>query len=119
MLPYLAGVAFLPFPAAMMGHYFDNPVAVSLFALNMAIVSFLEWVLLRRAHADDLFLQPLTSAGYRWASLGALTTVLVFLLSIPVMWINTVLGLLFWFLNTPIGIYLNGHAPEPEGGAGG
>ncbi|HEX8771946.1 MAG TPA: TMEM175 family protein, partial [Acidimicrobiales bacterium] len=65
MLPYLAGVAFLPFPAALMGHYFENPVAVSLFAVNMAVVSFLEWVLLRQVHADDLFLQPLSPAGYR------------------------------------------------------
>ncbi len=114
-LPYLAWVAFLPFPAAAMGRYFDNPVAVSLFAVNVAMVSLLEWVLLRRAHTAGLFFRPLTPAGYRWASLGSLAPVVVFVLSIPVMWIDTVLGLAVWGLNVPVGIYLNSRTPEPEG----
>ncbi len=112
-LPFLAVVAFLPFPAGVMGRYFDNPVAVSFFAVNMAVVSLLEWVLLWRAHAGDLFLRPLTPVDYRWASIGALSAVVVFLVSIPVMWIDTVLGLLVWGLNAPIGIYLGRHIAKP------
>ncbi|MGI9021647.1 MAG: TMEM175 family protein [Acidimicrobiales bacterium] len=114
MLPYLAWVAFLPFPADMMGRYFDNPVAVSLFAVNMAMVSLLEWVLLWRAHAGSLFSRPLTPAGYRWASVGSLSPVLVFLASIPVMWVDTTLGVLCWGLNAPIGVVLSRYAPNED-----
>ncbi len=117
-LPYLAWVAFLPFPADAMGRYFENPVAVSLFAVNVAMVSLLEWVLLWRAHRSGLFFRPLTPAAYRWASLGSLAPVAVFLLSIPVMWIDTVLGLAVWGLSVPVGIYLKSHAPKPEGDDG-
>ena len=111
VLPYLAMVAFLPFPADMMGRYFDNPVAVSFFAVNMAAVSFLEWLLLWRAHVGDLLIHPLAPEAYRWASIGALAPVPVFLASVPVMWIDTRLGLATWALNAPIGIYLNRRAP--------
>ncbi len=114
VLPYLAWVAFLPFPADLMGRYFGNPVAVSFFAVNMAMVSLLEWVLLWRAHEGDLFIRPLTPAGYRWASIGSLLPVPVFLASIPVMWVDTSLGVVFWGLNAPIGIYLGRHAPSRE-----
>jgi uncharacterized membrane protein len=111
-LPYLAWVAFLPFPADLMGRYFDNPVAVSLFAVNVAMVSLLEWTLLWRAHRGSLFYEQLSPSAYRWASLGSLTPVLIFLASIPVMWIDTRLGLLIWLLNVPVGIALNRRAPE-------
>ena len=50
VLPFLAVVAFLPLPAATMGQYSENPVAVGFFAVTVAAVSFLEFCLLRRAH---------------------------------------------------------------------
>lgn len=112
ILPYLAVVAFLPFPAALMGRYFENPVAVAFFALNMAVISTLEWVLLSRAQAGGLLVQPLTPDGYRWASLAALAPVVVFLISIPVMWIDTLLALAVWALNAPVGAYLGRRAPQ-------
>jgi uncharacterized membrane protein len=114
-LPYLALVSFLPFPAALMGRYFENPVAVSFFALNMALISTLEWVLLSRAQADNLLGHPLTPDGYRWASLAALAPVVVFLASIPAMWIDTLLGLAVWALNVPVGAYIGRRAPQLEG----
>ena len=47
---YLGFIAFLPFPTALLGNYFDNPLAVSVYAAAVAIVSGLEVVLLRHAH---------------------------------------------------------------------
>ncbi len=44
-LVYLAVVAFLPFPTALVGRYEDNPVAFVLFALSVAAISGLEVVL--------------------------------------------------------------------------
>jgi len=117
-LPYLAWVAFIPFSADLMGRYFENPVAMSFFAANVAMVSLLEWVLLWRAHASGLFHRRLTPVRFRWASLGSLAPVLIFLLSIPVMWIDTRLGLSVWILNVPVGFYLNSHVPEPLGDDG-
>lgn len=114
-LPYLAVIAFLPFPAELMGRYFENPAAVAFFALNMALVSLFEWVLLWRAYESALFLRPLTRAGFRWASLGSLAPVVVFVASVPVMWIDTVLGLVVWALNMPVGAYINRHAPALRG----
>lgn len=112
VLPYLAFVAFLPFPAAMMGNYSENPVAVASFAVTVAAVSFLEWCLLWRAHASNLFFAPLTPAGFRWASIGSLLPVFLFLVSIPVMFIDTYLGMAVWALNIPGGIFLNSRMPE-------
>ena len=49
-LLYLAFVAFLPFPTALLGTYFENPLSVSLYAVMVAIISGLEVVLFRHAH---------------------------------------------------------------------
>jgi hypothetical protein len=43
-LVYLAFVAFLPFPAAVLGAYDDNPVGVAFYAASLAILSGLEGV---------------------------------------------------------------------------
>lgn len=116
-LPYLAWVAFLPFPAALMGPYFGNPVAVSVFAVTMAVVSLIETVLLWRAHVGDLFTVPPTPSGFRWSVAGSLSPVVVFLVSIPLMWVSTTVGVVFWAANAPIGLFLSRFAPtEDEAG---
>ena len=109
MLPYLAFVAFLPFPAATMGKYSDNATAVASFAVTMAAVSFVETLLLMRAHKSKLFFVPLTDDQYRWGVIGSLSPVLLFLISVPVMLLteNTLLGFAVWALNMPLGVFLN------------
>ncbi|MBI2705109.1 MAG: DUF1211 domain-containing protein [Actinobacteria bacterium] len=104
LLPYLAFVAFLPFPASLMAAYEGNPVAYSTFAFTMATVSFFEWVLLKLAHDRDLYVRPLSKEGYRYASVGSLLPVLWFLLSIPVMFVSTGLGIALWFIGPVVGI---------------
>lgn len=111
-LVYLAWVAFLPFPAALMGRYFENPVAVSVFAINVAVVSLLEWVLLWRAQTGGLLTRCYSPEGFRWASIGSLSPVVIFLVSIPVMWISTSLGVLLWASNIPAGFYLSSREPK-------
>jgi uncharacterized membrane protein len=58
-LVYLAFVAFLPFPTALLGNYFDNPLSVIVYALNIAVVSGLEVLLMQRAHRSGLFERPM------------------------------------------------------------
>ena len=49
-LVYLGFVAFLPFPTALLGNFFDNPLAFTVYAVSVAAVSGMEVVLLRHAH---------------------------------------------------------------------
>src|SRR5947208_419264 len=48
-LIYLAFIAFLPFPTALLGSYFENPLSIVIYAVNVAAVSGMEVVLYRRA----------------------------------------------------------------------
>ena len=63
-LLYLAFVAFLPFPTDLLGNYFDNPVAVSVYAVAVAAVSGLEVVLFARARSAGLLRRPIPADVY-------------------------------------------------------
>ena len=47
---YLLLIAFAPFPTALLGDFFDNPLAITIYALTVAAISGMEVVLLRHAH---------------------------------------------------------------------
>lgn len=115
VLPYLALVAFLPFPASLMGRYGGNPAAFAVFASTVAVVSFMEWTMLMRAHRADLLLESLSADELRWASMGSLAPVCWFLISIPLMWISPWVGIAAWWMNIPTGIYLDKHRPVSTG----
>ena len=53
-LVYLAFIAFLPFPTALLGQYFENPLSIVIYAINVAIVSGMEVVLFSYAQNHDL-----------------------------------------------------------------
>lgn len=99
---YLAFVAFLPFPTAVLGSYFDNPVSVAVYAVAIALVSGLEVVLLRHAHRHGLIELALPDDVYRWAVLLSSTPVVFFLGSIPLAFVDTSLAVLFWFGGIPL-----------------
>ena len=84
VLLYLGFIAILPLPAAMLGEYPANPLAVSLFALYAAVVSSLEVLLFVVADRGGLFVAPLNAAFRRQQIIGSLSPALVFLLSIPI-----------------------------------
>ena len=48
-LLYLMFVAFLPFPTALLGNLFENPLSIAVYALTVAVVSGMEVVLFRHA----------------------------------------------------------------------
>ena len=100
VLIYLAFVAFLPFPAGLLGQYGgDNPVAVAFFAIFAACVSALEVALLLVAHRDGLFLKPLSKPFLRQSVVGGLLPALVFLLSIPIaFWVSQYVAMVFWLV---------------------
>lgn len=83
-LIYLAAIAFMPFPTALVGQYGNEEIAVILYAATLAVASALEALLLWRAHLKGFMRVRLTDDGFRWSMLASLAPVAVFLLSIPV-----------------------------------
>jgi TMEM175 potassium channel family protein len=100
-LVYLAFIAFLPFPTALLGEYFSNPLSITIYAVNVAIVSGMEVVLFSHAQNHDLLEQKVPRDVYRYGVLMSLSPVFFFLLSIPVAFISTTLAACMWFLGIP------------------
>ena len=111
-LLYLAFIAFLPFPTALLGEYFSNPLSIVLYAINVGIVSGLEVVLFRHAYRNELLRQKPTPEVYRFGVIASLSPVFFFALSIPIAFISTTLAVAVWFLTAPLGAVLERHAPE-------
>jgi uncharacterized membrane protein len=111
-LLYLGFIAFLPFPTALLGEYFDNPLAIAVYAVAVAIVSGLEVVLLRHARRAGLLAAEMSDEIYRWGAGMSTLPVALFLISIPVAFIDSGWAVAVWFLNVPAGIYADRHAPE-------
>jgi uncharacterized membrane protein len=110
-LVYLAFVAFLPFPTALLGSYFENPLSVAIYAGAVAIVSGMEVVLFRHAYRRGLLDRPLTAEVYRWGVLTSLSPVIFFAASMPVAFLNTTIAVATWFLVIPFEVIANRWKP--------
>jgi uncharacterized membrane protein len=104
-LVYLMFIAFLPFPTALLGDFFNNPLSVTIYACAVAIVSGMEVVLFRHAHRNGLLRRALPEDVYRWGTAMSLSPVIFFLLSIPLAFVSTTLAVASWFLAIPFGIF--------------
>jgi uncharacterized membrane protein len=111
-LIYLLFVAFLPFPTALLGNFFENPLSIAVYAVAVAIVSGMEVVLFRHAHRAGLMFRPMPADVYRWSSAMSLSPVASFLLSIPVAFVDTSLAVAVWFAAVPFQIAADRFKPE-------
>ncbi len=111
-LVYLAFIAFMPFPTALLGAYFSNPLAVTIYAVNVAIVSGMEVVLFGYAYKHDLLEQKIPPDVFRYGALMSLSPVAFFLLSIPVAFVSTTLAACMWFLGIPLAAVAQRWKPE-------
>ena len=111
-LVYLAFIAFLPFPTALLGEYFENPLSITIYAVNVAIVSGMEVVLFAYAQNHDLLERKLPRDIYRYGTAMSLAPVVFFLLSIPVAFISTTLAACCWFLGIPFAAVAQRWKPE-------
>jgi uncharacterized membrane protein len=111
-LLYLAFIAFLPFPTALLGEYFANPLSIVIYAVNVAIVSGMEVVLFSRAQNHDLMEKKLPRDVYRFGVAMSLAPVLFFMLSIPVAFVSTTLAVCCWFLGIPLAAIADRWKPE-------
>ena len=98
---YLMFVAFAPFPTALLGNYFENPLAVTIYAVAVAAISGMEVVEYRHAHRHDLMTRKLPEAVYRWGALMSTAPVLIFLGSIPLAFVHTWIAAASWYLVVP------------------
>jgi uncharacterized membrane protein len=112
-LVYLGFIAFLPFPTALLGNYFENPVAVGSYAVAVAVVSGLEVVLFRHAYRAGVLEREMPETVYRWGVLTSSLPVAFFLLSVPVAFLSSGVAAFCWFLAWPAEILLDRFAP-PE-----
>ena len=111
-LVYLAFIAFLPFPTALLGEYFENPLSITIYAANVAIVSAMEVVLFSYAQNHDLLERKLPRDVYRYGVAMSLAPVFFFLLSIPVAFVSTTVAACCWFLGIPFAAVAERWKPE-------
>ena len=111
-LVYLMFIAFLPFPTVLLGDFFENPLTIVIYAVNVAIVSGLEVVLFRHAHRSGLFEREMPEEIYRWGVLMSLSPVLWFIFSIPLAFVSTSLAVVVWFFGIPFQAIANRWKPE-------
>jgi TMEM175 potassium channel family protein len=113
-LVYLLAIAFTPFPTALAGKYTDEPVSVVMYAITLGIASGMEVAMLRVAHRQQLTSVILPEPVVRWATGAALIPVIIFVISIPIAFANTVVALLTWLLVFPLELIWDRLA-RPEG----
>jgi uncharacterized membrane protein len=111
-LLYLAFIAFLPFPTALLGEYFENPLSIAIYAVNVALVSGMEVVLFSYAYNHGLLARKLPRDVYRYGAAMSLSPVLFFLLSIPVAFVSTAVAACMWFLGIPFAAIAERWKPE-------
>ncbi len=113
-LVYLALIAFLPFPAAVLGQFDGNGVAVAVFAITMAATSGMETVLYLTARSRGLFEVQLPDSVFRWSVIGSLVPVVAFLVSVPVAFFDAYLAMAVWAISIPGGMF-TGYLERVEG----
>jgi uncharacterized membrane protein len=118
---YLGLISLLPLPAAMLGEYTQNPLAVTVFALYASAASGMEVVLFLVADRRGLFVAPLSPAFRRQQLLGSLMPLAIFLTSIPLAFVNTAAAMGWWVVGSVgAGFMLSRLAPAqpPDDDAG-
>ena len=98
---YLMFIAFLPFPTALLGNYFENPLAVAIYAVAVAAISGMEVVEYRHAHNKGLMAKRLPEDVYRWGAFLSLSPVFLFVASIPLAFVHTWIAVASWYLFVP------------------
>lgn len=105
-LVYLAFVALLPFPTAMIGEFESNPISGVVFAATLSVISLLETLMLAHAHRARLMRERLTPDESRYELIGSLQPAVMFLVTIPLAFINPTVMLVSWLVVGPVAGWL-------------
>jgi uncharacterized membrane protein len=101
-LVYLAAIAFVPFPTALVGKYENEPVSVIMYALTLGAASFFETAMFVAARRGACFHREIPDDAARFYIVASILPVVVFAISIPISLVNTSLALLSWLLVMPL-----------------
>jgi uncharacterized membrane protein len=113
-LLYLAVVAFLPFPTAVVGVNGEAPLAFVLFAGCLAAVSVLEVAIFVCAYRYDLLRERPDAAGLRHDVIAGLIPAGFVLASIPIAFVSTRTAFLAWLLIFPAEMLLDRFVADPR-----
>lgn len=114
-LAFLAVVAFVPFPTALVGTYEEEPVAFVLYAVTLCALSLLGMLMHGWAHHRELLRRPSTPMGRRHLVVAGLIPIAVFLLSIPLaLAVSTSVALYSWLVMWPLELIVDRVWPDDE-----
>ena len=97
-LVYLALVAFLPWPTALVGDFPDSTVAVVSYAICAGLANAVETRMYAVAVEDGLLKRRLPKDVQRFALMSSLVPVFVFAISVPVALWDTRAAIIFWLV---------------------
>ena len=95
-LAYLGLIAFMPFPTALLGASDTSATAVALYALALATASGVEALMFRHARRTGALRVPMPDGVYRDYLKASTAPVVVFLVSIPVAFVQPAVAVLLW-----------------------
>lgn len=112
-LVYLAFIAFIPYPTALVGNASDEASYVALYAAALAGASLSTTLMLARSHLKGCFTVPLSRAGLRFGMIASTIPVAVFVVSIPIAYfVSPSLALVSWAAITyPAEAFLERYRP--------
>ncbi len=116
-LVYLAAIAFMPFPTALVGSYGSTEsIVIVLYAITLGIASLVEATMFWHAQRAGLLRKRLTDQAFRNYMVASIAPAVVFAISIPIaIYDDPGTALLSWLLIFPaeyfIGKYLKTSDP--------
>lgn len=114
-LAFLAVVAFVPFPTALVGAYEEEPVAFVLYAVTLCAVSVIGVLMHGWSQHRELLRRRSTPMGRRHLAVAGLIPIAVFLLSIPLaLATSTSVALYSWLVMWPLEMLVDRVWPDDE-----
>lgn len=111
-LCYLATIAFVPFPTALVSRYEDSALTVVIYAAALGAASLLETLMLVMARRADAFHTPVPAEVFKYEIIGSLLPVTMFAISVPIAFASTTFALVSWMLVFPGERWVARLAPE-------
>jgi uncharacterized membrane protein len=107
-LIYLAGIAFMPFPTALVGLYgSDEAIVIVLYAITLGTVSLLETAMFWHAQHAHLMRRQLDGTAFRNYLIASVAPAVVFAISIPIaVFGDPGLALVSWVLIFPAEFFI-------------
>jgi uncharacterized membrane protein len=100
-LVYLAAIAFMPFPTALVGKYENFSITVIIYAITLATASLLDASMYARAYQQHLFRRAIPAEVFRYGMVASLVPVVAFVVSIPIAFADPTLALMSWLIVFP------------------